>query len=268
MVAHAPAFPHVSEKVPPFMLDTKRRRDDVHDFIDLNEIERKVIDTAEFQRLRYIKQLGFAHLVYQAAEHSRFAHSVGVCHTAKVLVDRINHNHRIIPAAAPNANDGKLSFGSSLPKICWVRRLLIGLAALLHDIPHPPMSHALEHESSVLVKHDDLLNNPQLYIYLFDTGHSAIAGVLSDYSANIYRYLEQNSDSLGLDFSKSAIDEFLTANDLSRKQLLAGLVFEILAFQGRDKHPLGDLTIFGSGTPMPSGYSSSSRHFSGRSVQI
>jgi len=45
------------------MLDHKRHRDNVHDFVYLNDIERGVIDTPEMQRLRHIKQLGFAYLI-------------------------------------------------------------------------------------------------------------------------------------------------------------------------------------------------------------
>src|SRR5690242_16809853 len=64
------AFPYSSENVPGFMLDTKRRRDNVHDFVSLNALERSVIDTEEMQRLRQIRQLGFGHLLYETAEHS------------------------------------------------------------------------------------------------------------------------------------------------------------------------------------------------------
>src|SRR5438445_10204250 len=52
--------------------------DAIHGDIHLNEIERRVIDTASFQRLRHLKQLGMAQVTYPNATHSRFAHSLGV----------------------------------------------------------------------------------------------------------------------------------------------------------------------------------------------
>ena len=51
--------------------------DSIHGDIHLNEIERRVIDTASFQRLRHLKQLGMAQVTYPNATHTRFAHSLG-----------------------------------------------------------------------------------------------------------------------------------------------------------------------------------------------
>jgi HD superfamily phosphohydrolase len=69
----------------------QRVRDPLHNLIEFrsNELERtlwKIIQTRPFQRLRRIKQLGFSDLVYPGASHSRFAHSVGVFHTARELM--------------------------------------------------------------------------------------------------------------------------------------------------------------------------------------
>jgi HD superfamily phosphohydrolase len=66
----------------------QRIRDPLHDLIEFSksELERtlwEVIQTRPFQRLRRIKQLGFSDLVYPGAGHSRFAHSIGVFHTAR-----------------------------------------------------------------------------------------------------------------------------------------------------------------------------------------
>lgn len=72
----------------------KAIRDPIYDQIKLNELERAVLRTAEFQRLRWIKQMDFAYLVYPAAEHSRFIHSLGVCQAAKELFDTVVANYR------------------------------------------------------------------------------------------------------------------------------------------------------------------------------
>ncbi len=52
--------------------------DSIHGDIHLSELERRIIDTASFQRLRHLKQLGMGHMTYPNATHSRFSHSLGV----------------------------------------------------------------------------------------------------------------------------------------------------------------------------------------------
>lgn len=102
-------------------------RDPIHDIIafDLSdpveEVLFKLICTPTFQRLRRIRQLGFASLVYHGAEHSRFAHSIGVVHIARRML------------------------GALRPAVCDdLTRLEVLGAALLHDIGHGPFSHAIE----------------------------------------------------------------------------------------------------------------------------
>ena len=56
--------------------------DPIHKFIRFTDLERKIIDSSVFQRLRRIKQLAGAHLVYPGAQHSRFEHSLGTMHVA------------------------------------------------------------------------------------------------------------------------------------------------------------------------------------------
>ena len=84
-----------------------------------------IMDTAAFQRLRYIRQLGLAHLVYPGATHTRFDHALGVYHLAQRALD-------ILRAGRP------------VPDHVWHGAHLIPYAALLHDIGHYAFSHALE----------------------------------------------------------------------------------------------------------------------------
>jgi uncharacterized protein len=106
----------------------QRIRDPIHDLIEFDdsELERtlwKVLQTRPLQRLRRVKQLGFSDLVYPGATHSRFAHSVGVFHTARQLMEVV---HRL------GGQDDSSKEQKALA------------AALLHDLGHGPFSHAFE----------------------------------------------------------------------------------------------------------------------------
>ena len=74
-------------------------RDPVHGDIELSREEVRILDTAEFQRLRGVKQLGTAYLVYPGATHTRFEHSVGCLHMADRLLQSINKNGSRNPGA-------------------------------------------------------------------------------------------------------------------------------------------------------------------------
>ncbi len=126
----------------------QRIRDPVHGLIVFggrdrhgNETDRiawRLLDTKEFQRLRRIRQLGFADLVYPGATHTRFAHSIGVYHTARRLVD-------VIARQQGERHDAD-------------RARVALLAALLHDVGHGPFSHVFEsaaHAMKLARRHED-----------------------------------------------------------------------------------------------------------------
>lgn len=112
-------------------LKQQRIRDPIHDLIvfdgpEISQLEGtlwKVLQTRPFQRLRRIKQLGFSDLVYPGATHSRFAHSVGVFHTARQLMEIVRRHTK-------DRQDTRENHALA--------------AALVHDLGHGPFSHAFE----------------------------------------------------------------------------------------------------------------------------
>lgn len=105
-------------------------RDPIHNIVsfDDNPCDRLLLDlinTREFQRLRRIKQLGMSELVFPAANHSRFAHSIGVMCNARRFLNR-------------------------LQKVCGDAQIeaehqtAVLAASLLHDVGHGPFSHTFE----------------------------------------------------------------------------------------------------------------------------
>src|ERR1700751_2016130 len=96
------------------MTRKKLIRDAVHGDIEMDSLEVELMDTPEFQRLRGIKQLGTAYLVFPTAVHTRFEHSLGTSWMAHRIVEAIRRTSSV---SAEDEN-------------------LIRVSALLHDIMH------------------------------------------------------------------------------------------------------------------------------------
>jgi HD superfamily phosphohydrolase len=113
-------------------MTTKTIKDAVHDHIRVDEFALDLLDTPEMQRLRHVRQLGTAYLVYPSANHTRFEHSLGVYHLAVQALDNLG--------------------------VGGTERDEVRAAALLHDVGHTPFSHNTEDviEKHVGKRHDEV----------------------------------------------------------------------------------------------------------------
>ncbi|MFP4139670.1 MAG: HD domain-containing protein [Phycisphaerae bacterium] len=108
------------------MAEDKVIRDPVHNYIPVDSFTRKLLDTPEVQRLRYISQLGVSSFAYPGACHTRLSHAIGTYHLMNAAIRHLEKD----PIASKQLN-----------KHC---QKTLRAAALLHDIGHAPFSHLLE----------------------------------------------------------------------------------------------------------------------------
>lgn len=111
-------------------LSPKQIHDTVWGTVTLTPLEVAVIDSPLVQRLRHLRQLGVAHWVYPSAAHSRFEHTLGVIHQVGQLVGAINRSSMSL-------------YGAEI--ICKDDIDVLRMAAVLHDIGHPVLSHVSEY---------------------------------------------------------------------------------------------------------------------------
>ncbi len=162
-------------------------RDPIYGFITPNETEFKIINTKIFQRLRRIKQLAMAYLVYPGANHTRFDHSVGVYHLASLMADKL----------LPSKQNEE-------------RRRIVRLAALLHDIGHGPFSHVSE---DILNKFSDSTSNTSK-----EKIHEEITAKLIDNNEELKKFV-RDADKLELLFQAKEYSEFINSAMIYVKKL-------------------------------------------------
>ena len=162
--------------------------DPVFGHIRVTDFERTVIDLPEFQRLKRIKQLGVASIVFSGAQHSRFEHSLGTMNVAELIFDRFKEDF-------DETDHQKLR-----------------MAALLHDIGHAPFSHTFE----IALKRFNLDIK-----FLHEENTKIICNNISKKYQNLSRYTKGNNkyfDTIG----KIATGEKKTLNE--KEKFLSSII--------------------------------------------
>ena len=179
-----------------------------------------LIDTAPFQRLRRVRQLGPAFLTFHGAESSRFTHSLGVLHLARLALGQLERRN---PALAEH-------------------RAVLYAAALLHDVGHAPLSHSgeemygLHHEAwsgRLIREHPALRDRLETYApgtagavaALLEHGKYANAAIQALVSSQLdcdrLDYLLRDSYSTGTAYGKLDLERILAALTLAPDGQLA-----------------------------------------------
>jgi uncharacterized protein len=134
-------------------------RDPLWENVRLEDAALAVLDSAPMQRLRYVRQLGHAFLVYPGATHTRFEHALGAYHLTRRALTALGERGEL--DQVPETEQ----------RVAW-------LAALLHDVGHYPFSHALE--EAAFPHHEGLgvarLGRPPLAGILAGLGPADLAG--------------------------------------------------------------------------------------------
>ena len=115
-------------------------RDPLWDNVRVDDVTLALVDTPAFQRLRYVRQLGLAYLVYPGATHTRFEHALGAYHLARNTLALLGEQ-------------------GALARVADDEPAVVRAAALLHDVGHYPFSHALE---EIGVEHHERVARPLL----------------------------------------------------------------------------------------------------------
>lgn len=138
---------HITNKI---CSNSKTMHDSIHGFVNLSYFAVRVIDTPQFQRLRYIKQLGTCSFVFPNAVHTRFEHSIGTYNVASECLNTIvlNTEPELIDeylANIPELNGYfQRRYNNKIHVLDEYVCELIKIAALCHDIGHGPFSHVFD----------------------------------------------------------------------------------------------------------------------------
>ena len=197
--------------------------DNIHGYITLNRVETRILETLYYQRLRWIRQLGFSFYIFPGATHTRHAHALGVAH----VMDRILRSLGLATTEEkffdPKAHDERTTF-----------HRMMRLAAMLHDIGTFPFSHSIE-----LAYINFWRNQAQVTKPKYVANHEVLGSHIilnTDFDGGITRILkEEGIDPVELSRIIAGKSENLLANQLMHADVDADRMDYLI----RDAHHTG-----------------------------
>jgi len=184
-------------------------RDPLWNNVRVDRLALRLVDSPAFQRLRYVRQLGLAFLVYPGATHSRFEHALGAYHLAGTTL-------------------AMLAEGGGLGRVAPDEPEIVRAAALLHDVGHYPFSHALE---EIGVVHHEQVARPlvlggelaevlsdalgadaprRVYELIAGTGASPLRGLISgSLDLDKIEYLKRDALMCGVPYGEIDVDRLI-----------------------------------------------------------
>lgn len=176
--------------------------DNIHGYITLNQVETRILETLYYQRLRWIRQLGFSFYIFPGATHTRHAHALGVSHVMDRILrglDLAASDDRLFD---PKARDERTTF-----------HRMMRLAAMLHDIGTFPFSHSIEMAYINHWRHQAQINKPK-----YTANHEVLGSHIilnTDFEGGITRILkEEGIDPVELSQIIAGNSQNLLANQL------------------------------------------------------
>ena len=186
-------------------------RDPLWNNVRVDAATLRLVDTRVFQRLRFVRQLGLAYLVYPGATHSRFEHALGAYHLARTTLAQLHE-------------------GGTLQRVPEDEPAIVCAAALLHDVGHYPFSHALE---EIGVPHHEDVARPlitdgpvaailretlgddapaRVYALVCGRGDSPLQGLISgSLDLDKIEYLKRDALMCGVPYGEIDVDRLLHA---------------------------------------------------------
>ncbi len=186
--------------------------DNIHGYITLNKVETRVLESAYYQRLRWIRQLGFSFYIFPGATHTRHAHALGVLHVMDRILRSIGRYAPDDDLFDPSARDEKTQFHRTMR-----------LAAMLHDIGTFPFSHSIELAYINHWRHQRALGNPK-----YTANHEVLGSHIirhTDFEGGLTRILREEGidpDELSLIIagkSKNILANQLTHSDIDADRM-------------------------------------------------
>jgi HD superfamily phosphohydrolase len=209
-----------------YLVDYKIISDVIHGSIGLSKLAILIIDTPEFQRLRYIKQLSTCYFAFPNAIHSRFEHSIGTYHICKEMLYSIKSKSKIseldIIKDIPELQNYYNSYNITSDYLTKFIIELVAIAALCHDLGHAAFSHLFddyfiknikideekqkythhEHRSCILLEHI-IKNNSVLDIIIDYNLMKFIYNIINPdpqiHTGYIYQIVSNNLNSIDVD---------------------------------------------------------------------